>query len=309
MSTWWRPISRASPSAGPTRPRRSGEGSFRIRARPRQVGRQGDDIGFSYERFCHASDLSVNHAAIQVDARLRERANWGDLHGQSLAEFVAMWERSTADPHFVPPRGIPCGRQGHGWRPSSARSRRRSPQRVSRDRGSRDARWAHHGLSRQHVLRGPAGSVPPGVSGPPEPTRRRVLPHARGLCRSRLHAEDLRDYVPPSGRHALSLAIAVATPNGSGPIDLPLNINHSAIFSGLFQQARLIAELRQYAQEGADKPMRLHALERIFRRDFCVAPILLLWYTARAWPNVHMNAPSELARAISSATSLGGLPC
>ena len=84
MSTWWRPISRASPSAGPTRPRRSGEGSFRIRARPRQVDRQGDDIGFSYERFCHASDLSVNHAAIQVDARLRERANWGDQWSQPL---------------------------------------------------------------------------------------------------------------------------------------------------------------------------------------------------------------------------------
>jgi hypothetical protein len=27
---------------------------------------------------------------------------------------------------------------------------------------------------------------------------------------------------------------------------------------------RLIAELRQYAQEGADRPMWLHALERIF---------------------------------------------
>ena len=196
MSTWWRPISRASPSAGPTRPRRSGEVSFRIRARHRQVDRQGDDIGFSYERFCHASDLRVNHAAIQVDARLRERANWGNVHGQSLAKFVAMWERSTADPHFVPPAGIPRGRQGHGWRPSSARSRRRSPQHVSR-----------------------------------------VLPHARGLCRSRLHAEDLRDSVPPSGRHTLSLAIAVAIPNGSGPADLRLNINHTAIFSGLFQQA------------------------------------------------------------------------
>jgi hypothetical protein len=109
MSTWWRPISRASPSAGPTRPRRSREGSFRIQARPRQVDRQGKDIGFSYERFCHASDLSVNHAAIQVDARLRERANWGDLHGQSLAEFVAMWTRygvMAGVPGHMPDRGM-----------------------------------------------------------------------------------------------------------------------------------------------------------------------------------------------------------
>ena len=73
------------------------------------------------------------------------------------------------------------------------------------------------------------------------------------------------------------------------------------------RRERLIAELRQYAQEGEDKPMRLHALERIFRRDFCVAPILLLWYTARAWPNVHMNAASQLTRAISSATRIGAL--
>jgi broad specificity phosphatase PhoE len=39
------------------------------------------------------------------EARLRERANWGDLPGQSLAEFVEMWERSTHDPTYVPPVG------------------------------------------------------------------------------------------------------------------------------------------------------------------------------------------------------------
>lgn len=39
------------------------------------------------------------------DARLRERANWGDLLGQSFAEFTAMWERSTSDPTYLPPIG------------------------------------------------------------------------------------------------------------------------------------------------------------------------------------------------------------
>jgi hypothetical protein len=40
---------------------------------------------------------------VQIDARLRERANWGDLPDRSLAEFVAMWERSTANPQYAPP--------------------------------------------------------------------------------------------------------------------------------------------------------------------------------------------------------------
>lgn len=39
------------------------------------------------------------------DVRLRERANWGDLPGQSFAEFVAMWERTTRDPTYAPPVG------------------------------------------------------------------------------------------------------------------------------------------------------------------------------------------------------------
>ncbi len=39
------------------------------------------------------------------DGRLRERANWGDLPGQSFAEFLAMWERSTHDPQYLPPVG------------------------------------------------------------------------------------------------------------------------------------------------------------------------------------------------------------
>jgi broad specificity phosphatase PhoE len=39
------------------------------------------------------------------EVRLRERANWGDLPGQSLSEFVEMWERSTRDPTYIPPVG------------------------------------------------------------------------------------------------------------------------------------------------------------------------------------------------------------
>ena len=39
------------------------------------------------------------------DARLRERANWGDLPGQTFADFAAMWERGTRDRDFIPPVG------------------------------------------------------------------------------------------------------------------------------------------------------------------------------------------------------------
>jgi broad specificity phosphatase PhoE len=41
----------------------------------------------------------------QVDARLRERADWGDLPGQPFEEFAAMWERATRDRHWTPPVG------------------------------------------------------------------------------------------------------------------------------------------------------------------------------------------------------------
>src|SRR6266568_8514240 len=48
---------------------------------------------------------AIHGLAVTEEARLRERANWGDLPGQSLAEFVEMWERSTHDPTSVPPVG------------------------------------------------------------------------------------------------------------------------------------------------------------------------------------------------------------
>lgn len=43
--------------------------------------------------------------AIEVNARLRERANWGDLPGQTFKEFVAMWDRCTREPEYMPPVG------------------------------------------------------------------------------------------------------------------------------------------------------------------------------------------------------------
>jgi len=48
---------------------------------------------------------SVHGLPLIEDARLRERANWGDLPGQSFMDFVATWERSTHDPEYIPPVG------------------------------------------------------------------------------------------------------------------------------------------------------------------------------------------------------------
>lgn len=42
---------------------------------------------------------------VQQDARLRERANFGDIPGQSLADFVAMWEACNLDRDRTPPGG------------------------------------------------------------------------------------------------------------------------------------------------------------------------------------------------------------
>ncbi|MCM3782581.1 histidine phosphatase family protein [Neobacillus mesonae] len=40
-----------------------------------------------------------------VDERLRERANWGDLPGQTFDQFVMMWEQCTQYRDFIPPVG------------------------------------------------------------------------------------------------------------------------------------------------------------------------------------------------------------
>jgi broad specificity phosphatase PhoE len=44
-------------------------------------------------------------STINEDSRLRERANWGDLPEQTFDEFVAMWERCTSEPEYIPPVG------------------------------------------------------------------------------------------------------------------------------------------------------------------------------------------------------------
>lgn len=48
---------------------------------------------------------SKNNTSIYEDSRLRERVNWGDLTGQTYDEFVAMWERCTREPEYIPPVG------------------------------------------------------------------------------------------------------------------------------------------------------------------------------------------------------------
>jgi broad specificity phosphatase PhoE len=45
------------------------------------------------------------NSTVAEDNRLRERANWGDLPGQTFEEFIAMWERCTRDPDYIPPAG------------------------------------------------------------------------------------------------------------------------------------------------------------------------------------------------------------
>lgn len=42
---------------------------------------------------------------LQVEPLLRERANFGDLPGQSFEAFVALWERCSRERDFVPPVG------------------------------------------------------------------------------------------------------------------------------------------------------------------------------------------------------------
>ena len=42
---------------------------------------------------------------VEIDDRLRERANWGDVPGQTWDEFVLLWERSNIERDFVVPGG------------------------------------------------------------------------------------------------------------------------------------------------------------------------------------------------------------
>lgn len=60
-----------------------------------------------------AERIAAAHGlAVIDDARLRERANWGDLPGQSFAEFAVMWERTTHDQAYLPPVGDSSAQAG-----------------------------------------------------------------------------------------------------------------------------------------------------------------------------------------------------
>ena len=54
----------------------------------------------------------VGVARVDVDERLRERANWGDVAGVSWDDFVARWERSNVDRDYVIPGGISAREAG-----------------------------------------------------------------------------------------------------------------------------------------------------------------------------------------------------
>jgi len=54
---------------------------------------------------------AVNQTIVE-DIRLRERANWGDLPGQTFQEFIEMWNRCTQERDFVPPVGDSARRAG-----------------------------------------------------------------------------------------------------------------------------------------------------------------------------------------------------
>ncbi|HXF64873.1 MAG TPA: histidine phosphatase family protein [Caldilineaceae bacterium] len=56
--------------------------------------------------------------AVETDARLRERANFGDLPGQTLEVFVALWERCSRERDYAPPGGVSsreAGRRLETW--------------------------------------------------------------------------------------------------------------------------------------------------------------------------------------------------
>lgn len=49
---------------------------------------------------------------LNVDERLLERANYGDLPGQTRAEFIAMWRQCDADRDYVPVVGLSARANG-----------------------------------------------------------------------------------------------------------------------------------------------------------------------------------------------------
>lgn len=59
------------------------------------------------QRAKHTASIISNCIYIPVleDARLRERANWGDIPDQTFDEFVALWDKCTQERDYVPPQG------------------------------------------------------------------------------------------------------------------------------------------------------------------------------------------------------------
>jgi broad specificity phosphatase PhoE len=49
--------------------------------------------------------VAATKAPLTIDSRLRERMNWDDDHGPSLAEFLAEWEYASSDRSYVPRSG------------------------------------------------------------------------------------------------------------------------------------------------------------------------------------------------------------
>ncbi|MEJ8306107.1 histidine phosphatase family protein [Saccharibacillus sacchari] len=64
-------------------------------------------------RAVETSGFLSREAGLQAleDRRLRERANWGDIPGQTFEEFAAVWEQCTREPDHIPPSGGDSARQ------------------------------------------------------------------------------------------------------------------------------------------------------------------------------------------------------
>lgn len=72
-----------------------------------EVGRPCAVYASPMKRAAETGSVIAAHfdLAVQYDDRLRERINWHGDHGQSMASFLADWERTTRDRDFVPASG------------------------------------------------------------------------------------------------------------------------------------------------------------------------------------------------------------
>jgi len=76
-------------------------------ARALQGGSIGAIVSSPLRRALETAGYLANRLGIEPveDARLRERANWGDIPDQTFEEFVAVWDRCTREPDYRPPGG------------------------------------------------------------------------------------------------------------------------------------------------------------------------------------------------------------